>query len=274
MNPLAKRVLLGILALALTSAFARPGQAQTRGKQSAEAHYQKGMKAYTLGRFPEAIEEFEKAYELRSEPIFLYNIAQSHRQNDSPQQAAFFYRRYLEAEPQAKNRPDIEKRIQEMEALANAKTEPAAAPGQVAPPVAQPVVPPFPVAPVQPQPAPMTQMQTLPPPVSSTGSGLRIAGITVGAVGVAGVVTGIFLGLHANSLYDESTSGIYNDDKYQSSKTFRTMEWVSFGLGAAAVVTGGVLYYLGASAKPANPPVAIVPVAGPGTGGAALLGRF
>jgi tetratricopeptide (TPR) repeat protein len=63
------------------------------------------MKAYTLGHFPEAIEEFEKAYEMRSEPIFLYNIAQSHRQSNSPQRAIFFYRRYLEADPNVKNRP-------------------------------------------------------------------------------------------------------------------------------------------------------------------------
>jgi len=175
MNRSAKRVLLVLFALAFTAAFARPGRAETRGKQSAEAHYQKGMKAYTLGHFPEAIEEFEKAYELRSEPIFLYNIAQSHRQNNSPQRAIFFYRRYLEADPEAKNRPEIEKRIKEMEAQLNAKPENAAAqaPTPVAPPVAPPVAQSFPVAPpaapVGPQPVPVTQVQAQPTPAPATG---------------------------------------------------------------------------------------------------------
>jgi tetratricopeptide (TPR) repeat protein len=276
MNRKAMRVLLVFLSLALTTAFAGTSQAQGRGKQSAEAHYQKGMKAYTLGHFPEAIEEFEKAYELRSEPIFLYNIAQSHRQNNKPDRAIFFYRRYLEADPEAKNRPEIEKRIKDMEAQLNAKPEVAPAPAPVAPPMPQPIPVAPPVVPVQPQPVPVTQLQTQPPPPTSTGRGLRIAGITVGAVGVAGVVGGIFLGLHANSLYEEATKPgqTYDKSKDDSSKTFRTLEWVSFGVGAAAIVTGGVLYYLGASAKPAHPPLAIVPLAGPGTGGAALLGRF
>ena len=104
MNRRAKFILTVIFALAATTGLARQGHAQSHAKQTAESHYEKGMKAYTLGHFPEAIEEFEKAYEMRSEPIFLYNIAQSHRQNNVPQRALFFYRRYLEADPNAKNR--------------------------------------------------------------------------------------------------------------------------------------------------------------------------
>ena len=116
---------------ALTRRRVQRGQAERRERNTAESHYQRGMKAYTLGKFPEAIEEFEKAYELRSEPIFLYNIAQSHRQNNSPQRAIFFYRRYLEAEPQAKNRADIEQRIQDLQANLNGKPENAAEPAPV-----------------------------------------------------------------------------------------------------------------------------------------------
>jgi tetratricopeptide (TPR) repeat protein len=277
MNRSIPRICIALFTLTLTVGVARVGVAEPKGKQSAEAHYQKGMKAYTLGHFPEAIEEFEKAFELRQEPIFLYNIAQSHRQNNKPDRAIFFYRRYLEAEPNAKNRADVEKRIKDMESNLNAKPDAAVAPAlapaamPAPPPVAQPMPAPAPAPASFPAP---TVTQTNPPVSGSTGRGLRGSGIAVGAVGVAGVVTGVFLGLHANTLHDDALKNVYDDSKYQSSKTFRTLEWVSLGVGAAAVVTGGVLYYLGATAQPTSSRVAVLPFAAPGAGGATVVGRF
>jgi tetratricopeptide (TPR) repeat protein len=275
MNRLARRILMTALTAAATMAFSQAGNAAEPRRSTAEAHYQKGMKSYTLGRFEDAIEEFEKAYELRQEPIFLYNIAQSHRQNNNPQRAIFFYRRYLEADPNAKNRAETEKRISDMESDLNQKAESAAATVPTAPPSAPPPATPPAAAPLSPQVTqPVLPVQAQAAAPASTGRGLRIAGITVGALGVAGVVTGVFFGVHANSLHDEATSGTYDDSKYQDSETFRTLQWVSVGVGAAAIVTGGVLYYLGYAAEPAGPQVAIVPIAGPGAGGAALCGRF
>jgi tetratricopeptide (TPR) repeat protein len=282
MNRRATHIVTVAFAFSFTLALAGGSQAAEHGKRSAEAYYQKGMKAYTLGHFEDAIEEFEKAYELRQEPIFLYNIAQSHRQNNSPQRAIFFYRRYLEADPEAKNRVEVEKRIKDMESHLNAKPENGAPPPPATPPTAPapttaappPVAPPFAGQPA-PQPIyPVAPIQTQAAPDASAGRGLRIAGLTVGVVGVAGVVTGIFLGLHANSLYDDSLKGTYDDSKYQSSKSFRTLEWVSLGVGGAAVVAGGILYYLGHSAKPSRAPVALLPIAAPGTAGAVLFARF
>jgi tetratricopeptide (TPR) repeat protein len=274
MNSFAKPIAVVLFAI-VVAGFAGTSRAESRGKQTAEAHYQKGMKAYTLGHFPEAIEEFEKAYELRSEPIFLYNIAQSHRQNNSPQRAIFFYRRYLEAEPTAKNRADIEQRIKDMQSQLNAKAENAPAVAAPAPaPAPEPVAPV--AAPVAPPPAPLVQIQTAPPPPANAGHGLRVAGISVGAVGVAGVVSGIFLGLHANSLYEEATKAgsVYDHAKEDSSKTFRTLEYVALGVGGAAVVAGTVLYVLGSTARSSEAPVALTPFLAPGAGGAALTGRF
>lgn len=279
MNRRAKRILIVLSALCLTAALARPSLAESRGKQSAEAHYHKGMKAYTLGRFAEAIEEFEQAYELRSEPVFLYNIAQSHRQNNSPQRAIFFYRRYLEADPEAKNRAEVEKRIKDMETQLNAKTETAAAPqagpAPTPPPAASPpVTQPAPAAAATPTTA-AAQVQAEPAPSVSSGHGLRVTGVALGAVGVVGMAAGIYFGLHANSLYGEATkpNTVYDYSKDQSSKTFRTMEWVALGVGGAAIATGAVLYYMGASRRGTSP-VAITPMVAPGTGGATLFARF
>jgi hypothetical protein len=51
------------------------------------------------------------------------------------------------------------------------------------------------------------------------------------------------------------------------------MEWVSFSVGGAAIVAGGLLYYFGWSAG-AEAPVALAPMVAPSTGGAVLSGRF
>jgi tetratricopeptide (TPR) repeat protein len=274
MNRHVKLIFPVLFALLASFAVARPAQAQTKGKQSAESHYNKGMTAYNLGHFQEAIEEFEKAYEIRSEPIFLYNIAQSHRQNGNPQRAIFFYRRYVDADPNSKKRPEVEKRIADMQSELNAQKEREAA--TVAPP--PPAVTPQPVAP---QPSPVF---TQPMPVanrptemadSSRGRGLRIGGIVAAGVGVAGAVTGVVLVMHGNSLHDESIAAgsQFDSAKYDSAKTFRTMGWVAVGVGAAAVATGVTLYILG-SRDSSEPSVSVAPVVALGTGGAVLFGRF
>ena len=274
MNGRAKLIVVALLALVVASAaLTSAARAESRGKQTAEAHYEKGMKAYTLGHFPEAIEEFEKAYDLRAEPIFLYNIAQSHRQDNNLQRAIFFYRRYLEAEPDAKNRPEIEKRIKDMETqLGEQKEHGGTATGSVpaAAPVSAPVAPP-PASPAVLVPAPQPEQPA--PLAKNPGRGLRIAGITTAAVGVAGVGLGVAFGLHANTLHDEAYSPRWNAAKLDSSKTYRTLEWVSFGVGGAAIVAGGLLYYFGWSAG-TEAPVALAPMLAPGTGGAVLCGRF
>jgi hypothetical protein len=261
-----------------TVVLVRPAHAESKGKQTAESHYNKGMTAYNLGHFQEAIEEFEKAYELRSEPIFLYNIAQSHRQNGNPQRAIFFYRRYLDADTTTKKKPEVEKRILDMQNELNAQREREAA--ATAPPP-QPMVAPQPA--IAPQPAPMLAPQprvvenaTVPNEEPNQGRGLRIGGIVVAGVGVAGVAAGIVMVLHGNSLHDESiTPGApFDSAKFDSAKTYRTVGWIALGVGAAAVATGVTLTIVGSHAGSSKSSVALAPLVAPGTAGAAVLGRF
>jgi len=105
----------GCLLVAIGTAAAVPGT--EAGKKAARPHYEKGASEYNLGHFAESISEFEKAYEQDPAPILLFNIAQAHRQSGNNERAAFFYRRYLEQEPNAANRPEVEKRIKDLESV-------------------------------------------------------------------------------------------------------------------------------------------------------------
>jgi outer membrane protein assembly factor BamD (BamD/ComL family) len=54
-------------------------------KQEIHVHYQQATRSYDLGKYQEAVEEYQKVYEIDGDPVMLYNIAQAYRLNDQPQ---------------------------------------------------------------------------------------------------------------------------------------------------------------------------------------------
>jgi tetratricopeptide (TPR) repeat protein len=84
-------------------------------EESARAHHEQGRLQLSLGRYETAISEFRKAYELRADPAFLFDIAEAYRSLGSPERAVFFYRRYLTIHPNPPNRPQVEAQIARIE---------------------------------------------------------------------------------------------------------------------------------------------------------------
>ena len=84
--------------------------------RTARRHFQKGEKLFALGRFDEALAQYEQAFEARPLPAFLFNIGQCHRNLGNYDQAIFSFRKYLSASPDADNREDVEALIDELEA--------------------------------------------------------------------------------------------------------------------------------------------------------------
>jgi hypothetical protein len=113
-----------------------PGTAvQTKEKAEAKAYYDQGTVHFNLDEWPLAIEDFKAAYRLFPDATLLYNIAQCHRKTGNAAEALSFYKKYLRERPDAPNRSEVEKRIEELEAAraAQAKSREAPPPG-VAPP--------------------------------------------------------------------------------------------------------------------------------------------
>jgi tetratricopeptide (TPR) repeat protein len=133
-------------------------------KQEMKQHYEKATRAYDVQKYSEAVEEYQKAYEIGGDPAMLYNVAQSYRLSDQLPEALRFYRRYLQRSPNARNREDVERKISDLERTLEERRKAAAA---VPPPP-----PPEPV--VVPPPPP-------PKPVKTGGGGKRIAGIVLGS---------------------------------------------------------------------------------------------
>ena len=124
-------VLGGALLLRGPSLHAEPGAATgaTEDPAAARAHFKTGSTYYDLGKYDDAIREFEAAYEAKSDPAFLFNLAQAHRLADHPAEALHFYRTYLRYVPDPPNLADIETKMKALEKLAASRpTPPESAP--------------------------------------------------------------------------------------------------------------------------------------------------
>jgi len=153
------------------------------------------------------------------------------------------------------------------------KNEPAAAP---AVPTAAPLAPPAPAPAPAPAPiSPPIEQHPL-PPTTSAGSGLRLGGVVTAAVGVAALAAGVALNLKANSMASDLEKPYnYSRSSESSRKDYQTMGWVSYGAGAACIVTGAILYTIGwHRGRAALPAVAVSPVWAPQGGSLALTGAF
>ena len=274
-------------------ALASPARGDDSATEQARQHYQTGTQQYDLGHWDDAIREYEKGYELRPDPTFLFNLAQAYRRKGDNQRALDLYRNYLAKIPKSPKRAEIEERIESLQKQIDEAAAARAAPpalGPTVPPPANPAVVPVPTeapaasppqawpgsgalpatTPVFPPAEPPVQVASPgtgatsgPVPVVAAvaapepaprGRGLRIAGIVSGAVGVACIATGVGFGLQARSLSNK-VAGATTFKPADDSAGLRDekMQWVFLGVGAGATVAGAALYYFGVRAARATP---------------------
>jgi len=81
----------------------------------ARKHFKRGEKLFALGRFAEALDAYEAAFEAKALPDFLFNVGQCHRNLGDYDQAIFSYRKYLKLRPDAHNRAAVKKLIARLE---------------------------------------------------------------------------------------------------------------------------------------------------------------
>jgi tetratricopeptide (TPR) repeat protein len=85
------------------------------------ASFEMAETKFNLGRFEEAVVDYQAAYEAEPLPAFLFNIGQCYRNAGDYERAQFYFRRYVELDPRSRNRPDAERLIAEMDRLAAAQ---------------------------------------------------------------------------------------------------------------------------------------------------------
>jgi tetratricopeptide (TPR) repeat protein len=126
------------LLLAAAPALARPPSEETL---KSKAHFKQGQAFYDSGQFAKAVDEYLAAYQLTPLPPLLFNIAQAYRMSEQWEKAAEYYRRYLEAAPDAAPSDEARRHVAEIAKrldAARAATPPQPPPPAEAPPPPKP----------------------------------------------------------------------------------------------------------------------------------------
>jgi tetratricopeptide (TPR) repeat protein len=105
-----------LLALFFTVLAARVAVADDPDLRTAKRHFERGEKLYALAKFREALDEYQKAFDAKPIPDFLFNIGQCYRNLGDYDSAIFSYRKYLKLAPDAPNRDKVEQLISDLEA--------------------------------------------------------------------------------------------------------------------------------------------------------------
>ena len=193
----AKKIGFFIVAAALFAATAHAKPALDDDARKAKLAFQQGLTAYNLSHFDEALSEFEKAYRLKADSAFLFNIAQCHRQLNQPQDAIRSYRAFLrESAADSSRREEVQRLITEQEKLVVARDQAAATPPTGVQSPANFAATPA-AAPADNSPA----LTAAPPPAPARQRKSRTwLWVTLGVAGaaVAGAAVGLGVGLSGN----------------------------------------------------------------------------
>ncbi|MEJ7599991.1 MAG: tetratricopeptide repeat protein [Kofleriaceae bacterium] len=89
--------------------------AETAQEKASRRYFDRGEKLFALGKFEDALEQYQKAYDAEPFPSLLFNIGQCHRNLNDYESAVFSYKKYLKLEPEAPNREQVEGLIEDLE---------------------------------------------------------------------------------------------------------------------------------------------------------------
>jgi hypothetical protein len=137
------------------TASSRDVLADDEATEQARMHYQEAQKQFDLGLWDAAVAEFTKAYELRPDPNFLYNMAQAYRRGGNARRAIDLYKNYLIKVPKSPQRAEVEERIQTLQRQLDGEEREAKRTAPLAPLVT-------------PEPAKDVSVPLAPPPAPST----------------------------------------------------------------------------------------------------------
>lgn len=265
--------------LPATTASAEDTKADVK-LEHAKRYYDLAQSHMELGEYQKAAEQFLRAHEFYANAEFFFNAGEMYRLAGEPIKAAEYFRKYLAAEPKGRvadtaratlieMQPSVDAALAEQQRVEAEREKAAAA-----------------VAPVVPAEEPAA---TTPEPsddegdgedASSSGQALKLSGIVTAGVGVASLGVGAYFGLDASSskseLEDLRNNGKYGHQLDEDRDSSAALFYVFTGVGAAALVGGGVLYYLGSQGDEADADssIAVAPIVTDTSASIWCTGRF
>jgi len=225
---------------------AAPGASQAeKNEDVARAHFLLGRSHHDRGEFAKAAEQFELAYAASGRPALLYNLFVAYRDANDAKRAADALRRYLELEKNVENRPQLEAKLEAMEAALAAQLIEEAA-NKAAEPDPQQAAP----APQSHEPEPVA-MADVEPAAEPEESAFPVGPVIVMGVGGAMMLGSIATGVMAKSAQSEledmcptrmDCGGDLEDTKSKGETMALVTDVLLFG--GLAVAAGGAAWWL------------------------------
>jgi tetratricopeptide (TPR) repeat protein len=259
-----------LLATATCVLAAATASAQPTNDERARVHFQAGQSYFELGRYAESAQQFDEAYRLSPRPMLLANAALAFERAGDLAHAVERLEAYLASgAPEAEAvrgtataridamRTRLAEQAREAEARADADAQ-TSAPEQTA------------VA------------RAAPPPGRSRG-GLRIAGLSIGSVGIGLGVAALALNLRALSIEREleEVCGPNGDacpadraDDIDRGETFSLLSTVGMISSLSTLALGTTLYVVGRRGRSTEPPAVAFIDFGRGRVSASVVGSF
>jgi hypothetical protein len=254
--------------------------AHKAGNASKKAQENAARKACLSGDYAKGVEILSDLFVAVKDPTYIFNQGRCFEQNRRYEEAISRFQEYLRAG--GGDRDPADKAAAETH-IADCKGMLAQERGMAPPPVSTSTV-----QAAAPAPALTGEVSTAPEPTdplvtepareqtpAASGSGLRIGGVLVASFGVAAAGAGFFFNLKANGLVTDMESTTDGYRKESDRKTWQTLSLVGYGVGAACVVTGAILYAVGLHRdSSSSATVALLPTIDADRAGFALTGAF
>jgi len=260
-------VLLFVVALVAKPALAGKEKSRTSEEKAAK-------KACATGDFQKGVDILADLFVDTNDLTYVYNQGRCYQQNNRWEQAISRFREYLRKakDLSVEERSEAEQQIRDCEdSLPNtapSPSPPAVLPSNPSVDTSQPIPPSPEVTKSE-----VASSSSPTPMAGSQGKRLRTAGIVFGVAGLAALGTGVGLALKTQSISSDEQKNGATKAKEDQRKLLETWGWVSYGVGAAAIATGVVLYVMGWPSDQTTS-VALLPVATPDGPAVTLKGAF
>jgi hypothetical protein len=265
----------GLLAATMAAAILSSNHARA-SKSARDAKEKTARKACLAGDYAKGVEILSGLFVDSEDPTYIFNQGRCFEQNRRYEDAIGRFQEFLRVSPNLStgDRAPAEGHIAECQKLLDKQNEKLAPPSTPPPTASESSFAGGVVAPSRHSGAAEGGQVSNPPPRSRH----HTVAIVAASAGVVAVAAGVILNLKVNSMADDmqNTPGAYSDNKESDRKTYATLGWVGYGVGAACIVTGVVLFLTGRPSSQAAEAshVALVPTVGIGQGGATLAGAF
>jgi len=233
-----------------------------------------GADLYMRGNYEEAIDAWQKSYEISKKPLIFESIANAYERLGQPRQARDYLGRWRAAAPPDEHElldarlKKLDERIAREDAETARKADEEKAKEKLKP--AEPVVHPEPPR----------------PPAADPGTDARTIGFVIAGGGIGAVVVGVTLDVVAAARRPDASASCKasgdrqvcttaSKDGIESSNTLALVGDIIWIAGGLAVAGGAVLVLTQGARSDKQPATArIAPVVTPRGGGVAMTGRF